>query len=133
MKQKRFSAEQIVDKLRQVEVLVAQGQTVARACKAVEITEQTYYRWRKEYGGLKTDQAKRLKNWSVRTPGSSACWPMPNWTRRFCGRRPAQTSEPAAEAPGSRSGDPPPGCQPAAGVPVLGQSRMTQRYLPHVR
>lgn len=61
MKQKRFSAEQIVNKLRQTEVLLSQGQTVAQASKIVGITEQTYYRWRKEYGGLKTDQAKRLK------------------------------------------------------------------------
>ena len=61
MKRKQFSAEQIVNKLRQAEVAVAQGQTVAQACKAIGITEQTYYRWRKEYGGLKTDQAKRLK------------------------------------------------------------------------
>ena len=61
MKQKRFSAEQIVNKLRQAEVLLSQGQTVAQASKIVGITEQTYYRWRKEYGGLKTDQAKRLK------------------------------------------------------------------------
>ena len=61
MKRKQFSAEQIVNKLRQAEVAVAQGQTVAQACKAIGITEQTYYRWRREYGGLKTDQAKRLK------------------------------------------------------------------------
>lgn len=61
MRQKRFSAEQIVNKLRQVEVAIAQGRTVAQACNAIGVTEQTYYRWRKEYGGLKTDQAKRLK------------------------------------------------------------------------
>lgn len=61
MKAKRFSAEQIVNKLRQAEVLLSQGQTVAQASRALGITEQTYYRWRKEYGGLKTDQAKRLK------------------------------------------------------------------------
>ena len=61
MKQRRFSPEQIVNKLRQAEVMQAQGQTIAQACKAIGITEQTYYRWRKEYGGLKTDQAKRLK------------------------------------------------------------------------
>ena len=61
MKRKQFSSEQIVNKLRQAEVAVAQGQTVAQACKAIGITEQTYYRWRKEYGGLKTDQAKRFK------------------------------------------------------------------------
>ena len=60
MKRNRFSAEQIVNKLRQAEVLLS-GQTVAQASKAIGITEQTYYRWRKEYGGLKTDQAKRLK------------------------------------------------------------------------
>ena len=61
MKRKQFSAEQIVNKLRQAEVNVAQGQTVVQACKSLGITEQTYYRWRKEYGGLKTDQAKRFK------------------------------------------------------------------------
>ena len=61
MKRKQFSAEQIVNKLRQAEVNVAQGQTVVQACKSLGITEQTYYRWRKECGGLKTDQAKRLK------------------------------------------------------------------------
>jgi transposase-like protein len=61
MRQKRFSAEQIVNKLRQAEVLLSQGQIVTQACKAIGVTEQTYYRWRKEYGGLKTDQAKRLK------------------------------------------------------------------------
>jgi transposase-like protein len=61
MKRKQFSAEQIVNKLRQAEVLLSQGQTVAQACKVTGITEQTYYRWRREYGGLKTDQARRLK------------------------------------------------------------------------
>lgn len=61
MTRKRFSAEQIVNKLRQAEVLLSQGQNVVQACKAIGITEQTYYRWRKEYGGLKSDQAKRLK------------------------------------------------------------------------
>lgn len=62
MKRNRFSAEQIVNKLRQAEVLLAQGQTVAQVCKALGVTEQTYYRWRKEYGGVKSDQARRLKD-----------------------------------------------------------------------
>ncbi len=61
MPRKRFSAEEIVNKLREAEVLISQGQTIAQACKQIEITDQTYYRWRREYGGLKTDQAKRLK------------------------------------------------------------------------
>lgn len=61
MSRKRFSAEEIVNKLRHADVLIAQGQTVAQVCKEIGVTDQTYYRWRKEYGGLKTDQAKRLK------------------------------------------------------------------------
>jgi len=61
MAAKRYTAEQIVNKLREVEVLVSQGNSVAHASKQIGVTEQTYYRWRKEYGGLKSDQAKRLK------------------------------------------------------------------------
>jgi len=59
---KKHTAEQIVNLLRQVEVGVANGKTLPQACKEVEIVEQTYYRWRKEYGGLKVDQARRLKD-----------------------------------------------------------------------
>jgi putative transposase len=61
MQRKRFKAEEIVNKLREADVLVAQGKTVGQASRQIGVTEQTYYRWRKEYGGLKTDQAKRLK------------------------------------------------------------------------
>jgi transposase-like protein len=61
MPRKRFTVEQIIRKLREAEVLVAQGTTVALACKQLGVTDQTYYRWRTEYGGLRTDQAKRLK------------------------------------------------------------------------
>ena len=61
MARKRFSAEEIVNKLRQADVELSRGSTVAQACKQIGVTEQTYYRWRKEYGGMKVDQAKRLK------------------------------------------------------------------------
>ena len=61
MAKKRYSAEQIVTKLRQIDVLVGQGRTVVQACKESEITEQSYYRWRNEYGGLQIEQAKRFK------------------------------------------------------------------------
>ena len=61
MPRKRFSAEEIVNKLRETEVLISQGRTIAQACKQIGVTDQTYYRWRREYGGLKTDQARRLK------------------------------------------------------------------------
>jgi putative transposase len=58
---KRMSVEQIIGKLREAELIVSQGQTVQLACKKIGISEQAYYRWRKEYGGLRTDQAKRFK------------------------------------------------------------------------
>jgi putative transposase len=61
MPKKRHTAEQIVTKLRQIDVLVAQGRTIGQACKEAEITEQSYYRWRNEYGGLEIEQAKRFK------------------------------------------------------------------------
>ena len=61
MPKKRNNAEQAVTKLRQIDVLVAQGRTVGKACKEAEISEQSYYRWRKEYGGLDIEQAKRFK------------------------------------------------------------------------
>lgn len=61
MARKRHTAEEIVSKLRQVDVLMAQGRLVADAARAIGVTEVTYYRWRNEYGGLKGDQVKRLK------------------------------------------------------------------------
>ena len=61
MGKRGFGAEQIVSKLRQIEVLMAQGKTAALASREVGVSEQSYYRWRKEYGGLEIDQAKRMK------------------------------------------------------------------------
>ena len=57
----RHTAEQIIHKLREVEIALSQGRSVSEACKQIEVTQQTFYRWRKEYGGLRTDQAKRLR------------------------------------------------------------------------
>jgi len=62
MPRRRFTAEQIIQHLREAEVLLSQEKTIAQVCKKIEITDQTYYRWRKEYGGVRTDQAKRLKD-----------------------------------------------------------------------
>ncbi len=66
MARKHHKPEEIVGKLRQVEVLVGQGKPVAEAVRAIGVTEPTYYRWRAEYGGLKLDQVRRLKG---RVPG----------------------------------------------------------------
>jgi len=62
MPKKTFTPEQIVAKLRQIEVQVSQGKTVPLAAKEAGVTDQTYYRWRKEYGGLQLEQAKKLKD-----------------------------------------------------------------------
>ncbi|SCZ00439.1 Transposase [Microvirga guangxiensis] len=62
MPKKRFSSEQIIAKLRQIEVQLAQGKSIALACKDAAISEQSYFRWRKEYGGLQIEQARRLKD-----------------------------------------------------------------------
>lgn len=61
MPKRKHSAEEIITKLREAEVLQAKGQSIAETCRALSISEQTYYKWRKEYGGLQIDQAKRFK------------------------------------------------------------------------
>ena len=62
MVRKAFKPEQIIGKLREAEVLLSQGSTVGEASRKIGVTEQTYYRWRKEYGGMRVEQAKRLKD-----------------------------------------------------------------------
>jgi len=61
MARKRFTAEQIISKLREAEVLQSSGLSVVEICRQLAIKEQTYYKWRKEYGGMRVDQAKKLK------------------------------------------------------------------------
>ena len=61
MPKKRYNAEEIIHKLREADVLLSQEINVSQVCKRLGIAEQTYYRWRKTYGGMKVDQAKRLK------------------------------------------------------------------------
>ena len=62
MSRKRYTPEQISSMLREAEVALSQGQTVGQVCHVLGVSEQSYYRWRREYGGLKIDQAKRLKD-----------------------------------------------------------------------
>jgi putative transposase len=61
MPKKGYAPEQIIHKLREAEVLLSQGARIAVICKKIGVTDQTYYRWRKEYGGMRVDQARRLK------------------------------------------------------------------------
>ncbi len=61
MSKRNYTAEQIISKLREVEVKISQGISAAEAIRSIGVSDQTYYRWRKEYGGMRTDQAKRMK------------------------------------------------------------------------
>ena len=61
MKRKRHSPEQIIKKLREADVMLAGGKTIGQVCQALETSEQTFHRWRKQYGGMKAEEAKRLK------------------------------------------------------------------------
>lgn len=62
MSKKKFDAEQIIGYLRTIEISLGKGKTAGEACREIGVTEQTYYRWRKEYGGMQVSQAKRLKD-----------------------------------------------------------------------
>jgi putative transposase len=62
MVRKNFTPEQIINKLREAEVHINQGMSISEASRRIGVTQQTYYRWRKEYGGLRIEQAKKLKN-----------------------------------------------------------------------
>jgi putative transposase len=61
MPRKAYNPEQIINKLREAEVLLSQGNTISTVCKKIGVSDFTYYRWRKEYGGMRVDQARRLK------------------------------------------------------------------------
>jgi len=61
MPKRRHTPEQIINKLREAEVLLSKGMKIAEVCRKIEVTEQTYYRWRKEYGGVRIDQARRVE------------------------------------------------------------------------
>jgi len=65
MPRKRFRPEVIIPKSREAEVLISQGHTMALVCRSLDVTDQTHYRWRKEYGGMKLDQAERLKELEI--------------------------------------------------------------------
>ena len=78
MPSKRYKAEEIIHKLREADVLLGQGQNVSQVCKQLGVSEQTYYRWRKTYGGMKVGQAKRLTR-GMRNMEGKKC---ERWLRR---------------------------------------------------
>lgn len=80
---RRPKPEEIVARLRQVDVLVSQGRTVADAVRSIGVTEVTYYRWRKEFGGLKVDQVKRLKDLETESEPLERHWSERQWRTRL--------------------------------------------------
>src|SRR5262249_8210060 len=83
MARKRYTAEEIIGHLRTIEIETGKGLGIAEACRKMGITEQTYYRWKKEYGGLRIDQAKRLKSPNLVSLSYRAyeqAWRYPEWS-----------------------------------------------------
>lgn len=99
MPKRKHTAEEIINKLREAEVIIATGSTVAEAVRRIGVSGQTCYRWRAEYGGLRVDQARRLKqleteNSRLRTAGSSGRWQNSPWTTSYSRRQLRETAEP---------------------------------------
>ena len=78
MPRKQRSVEEIIGKLREAEVALAQGETLGQACRRIGVSDHTFYRWRREYGGLKVDQAKRLRDMEGGERPSQACGGRPD-------------------------------------------------------
>jgi hypothetical protein len=97
MPTKKYKPEQIVSLLRQIEVAVANGKSTPQACRDAGITEQSYYRWRKEYGGL-TSRPNGSKCWRRRTRAISGWWRSCHWRSRSCRRSAGETFRPRAAA-----------------------------------
>lgn len=122
MLRKRYSREQIVTKLRQAEVEFSHGLRTPETCKKLGVSEHMYYRWRKEYGGLRLDQAKRLKALDrAGEHAAEAAGGKPSARQHdFSKRWPRNTSEPAPAARGRGVGATPAGRLEVAGVPGAG-------------
>ena len=99
MPQKKHKPEEIVAKLRQVDVLLSQGRPVAEAIRSIGVTQFTYYRWRKEFGGLKTDQVKRLKELEKENERLRKAVSDLTLEKLILRRLPRETSEPRPPSP----------------------------------
>ena len=73
MTRKRYTPEQIIRKLREAEVMISQGKSISQATRQIGIVDQTYYKWRREYGGMRVDQAKRLKHLEKKPAAQKDC------------------------------------------------------------
>ena len=102
MSKKGYSPEQIINKLREAEVLISQGNAVAVVTKQIGVTEQTYYRWRKEYGGMRIEQARRLKELEQENSRLKKWWPTCPWIMPFSKKPHGETFKPVQEKENGR-------------------------------
>ena len=124
MPRRKYTPEQIISKLREAEVQLSQGQTVGQVCKSLGVSDQTYYRWRKEYGGMRTSQVHRLKELereNARLKKLVADLSLDNAILKEAvsgnpGLRPGQADQPGQETQGCRERSAIPGCLRAPGV-----------------
>jgi putative transposase len=82
-KGKRHTAEQIIKKLREADTMLAVGKTIGQVVQVLEVSEQTFHRWRNQYGGMKAEEVKRLKELEQENKRLKSCWPSRNSTSRF--------------------------------------------------
>jgi putative transposase len=100
---KRHNPEQVVRKLTAADRLLAEGKDTAAVCRELGVSDASYHQWRNQFGGLKAEDAKRLKDLKRRTRPSDGCWPMPSWRRTRCGRSRRETFRPGMSAGGRSS------------------------------
>src|SRR6476620_11489873 len=133
MPKKRYTPEEIVAKLRQVDVLVSQGQNIADAIRQIGVSEVTYYRWRQEYGGLKADQVKRLKELEQENSRLRRAVSDLTLDKLILRRLPGETSKPRASSRLYRADPTVMHVSERRACAALGQHRSTQRKVPRGR
>ena len=99
MPKRKHTAEEIINKLREAEVVIAAGSTVVEAVRRIGVSEQTFYRWRTEYGGLRVDQARRLKQLETENVRLKRAVAELTWRTRYSRRQLRETSEPRPSPP----------------------------------
>ena len=133
MPKKRYTPEEIVAKLRQVDVLVSQGQNIADAIRQIGVSEVTYYRWRQEYGGLKADQVKRLKQLEQENSRLRRAVSDLTLDKLICRRLPGATFKPRASSRLYQADQAVMHVSERRACAALGQHRSTQRKVPRGR
>ncbi len=129
MKGKKHKPEQIIKKLREADAMIAAGKTIGQVCQALEVSEQTFHRWRNQYGGMKAEEAKRLKELEEENKRLKKLLAEADVDKAILARKPSrETTEPDAAACGGPACAGSLRCVAASGVQGVGSGASTQRY-----